>query len=176
MAAYYIYLMASLPMLHFGTKAPFSYEKFLLMCKDLIPEEDIFVLEAIGRGSEHIDRVSFPTLREWNRFDSAVKNELVKIRAARKHLDPAKYLRHEEYYDSSISHIAINAHRNPSILEAERMLDSERWHALDEISAGHYFDIDLLITYAYKLLILEKWDRVRAAEREQLLEKAIRTS
>ena len=176
MAAYYIYLMASLPMLHFGTKAPFSYEKFLLMCKDLIPEKDIAMLEAIGRGDEHIYQHSFPTLREWSRFNTAVRNELVRIRAGHKHVDPAKYLRHEEYYDSSISHIAINAHRNPSILEAEGMLDAERCLALDEISAGHYFDVDILIAYAYKLLILEKWDMMRAADRQQLLLEAIRAS
>lgn len=58
----------------------------------------------------------------------------------------------------------MNAHRNPSILEAERMLDGERWCMLDELSLGHYFDIDFLIVYALKILILERWERIRTAD------------
>ncbi|MDD5680956.1 MAG: DUF2764 family protein [Candidatus Omnitrophica bacterium] len=173
MAAYYIYLISSLPMLQFGMKIPFSYEKFLMMCRDLIPEHETALLEAIYRGDEHVYDDLFPALKEWGRFDMALRNELVKIRAARKHIDPVKYLRLDGHDGPAISHIALNAHRIPSLTEAEKMLDQERWHALDEITAAHYFDIDVLIAYAYKLLILEKWERVRSAERERILEEAL---
>jgi hypothetical protein len=174
MAAYYVYLVASLPMLHFGTKAPFSYERFLSICRDLIPEEELELLEALPRGEEEKYDHAFTALSEWRKFDTALRNELVKIRAARRHKDAAAYMRRDGYYNSSVSHIALSAYRNTSIIEAEKILDEARWRALDEITTGHYFDIDVLIAYAYKLMILEKWDRIRGAERERVLEEALK--
>ena len=108
--------------------------------------------------------VKLSTLHKWRIFDTALRNELVKIRAARLGRDQENYLRCDGYTEPAISRIAMNAHRNPSILEAERMLDEERWHLLDELSLGHYFDLDLLVIYAIKLLILERWQRIRAAD------------
>lgn len=173
MAAYYVYIVSSLPMLQFGAKPPFSYEKFLLICKDLIPEHELGLLEAIYNGKEESYDHSFLSLNEWRKFDTALKNEIVKIRAVRRHKDPAKYLRRDGYYDPALSHIAVNAYRNPSILESEKMLDEARWRVFDEITAGHYFDIDVLITYAYRLLMLEKWDKIQNADRARALEEAL---
>lgn len=101
-----------------------------------------------------------------------MRNELVKIRASRKKLDPAPYLRSDGYDDPYISHRVMNAYRSPSIIERERLLDRERWNFLEEASFGHYFDLEALIVYALKLLILEKWEKVRAANAPALIEKA----
>jgi hypothetical protein len=71
------------------------------------------------------------------------------------------------------AHIAINAYRKTSIIEAEKTLDAERWQYLDELSVGHYFDLDTLVIYAFKLLILEKWDRIATADAGRLLEETL---
>jgi len=160
MAGYYEYLVSSLPMLHFGAKPPFSYEKFLEMCSGLISERDMDILKEAP-------------LAKWKEFDIALRNELVKIRASRKHVDPVKYLRKDGYADPSISHIALNAHRAKSIIEAEKTLDRERWNFLDEITIGHYFDIDFLITYSLKLIIMERWARVKAGDKVRLLDEVL---
>ncbi|MFH0827465.1 MAG: DUF2764 family protein, partial [Candidatus Omnitrophota bacterium] len=76
--------------------------------------------------------------------------------------------------EPAISHLALNAHRSPSLLEGERMLDAERWRFLDELSLGHYFDLDFLIVYLLKLLILERWEKIRTADKEQFLDELIR--
>ena len=39
---------------------------------------------------------------------------------------------------------------------------------------GHYFDIDFLITYALKLLILERWENMRALDKERALEDLLK--
>ena len=147
-------------MLHFGMKSPFSYEKFLEIAAGLIPQRDMDILEKAS-------------LKKWQEFDTALKNELVKIRAARRHVDPVKYIRHDGYADPSIAHIAMNAYRTKSIIDAEKMLDRERWNYLDELSAGHYFDIEILIIYAIKLLILERWDRIGRSDKKRLLEETL---
>ncbi|MDP3804864.1 MAG: DUF2764 family protein [Candidatus Omnitrophota bacterium] len=171
---YYIYFICTLPMLHFGMKPPFSYERFLETASRYIPEEDLEILKMSSISGEYaaIDNRQ-EALKKWHAFDTALRNELVKIRSSRKRVDPAKYLRHDGPYEASIAHIAMNAHRNPSILEGERMLDEDRWKVLDEFEAGHYFDLDILITYAHKLLILERWEKINTAEGPHILEEFV---
>ena len=159
--AYYTYLISSLPMLHFGMKPPFSFEKFIERCQGLIPEAEIKALKS-GAG-----------LEQWQAFDKELRNELVRVRAARKHKAPEKYLRKDGYVSPYIVHIAMSAIRNTSILEAEKILDEERWQALDGLSFGHYFDLDFLLIYAQKLLILERWARIRLADKPDLLKQAL---
>ena len=113
------------------------------------------------------------TLKKWNAFDKALRNELVKIRAAHKKLDPLKYMRYEGGADPSITHIAAHAFRTPSLLEGEKILDQARWNFLDELAIGHYFDIDFLTVYANKLLIMERWEKINTLDKVKALEEAI---
>ncbi len=155
-------------MLHFGTKPPFPFNKFCQLCEGLIPDKDIDILKKAS------------TPGEYN-FDSALKNELVKIRAAHKKLDPLKYLRKnlgqstkgQSPFFPDITHIALHAYRTPSILEAEKFLDQARWRFLDDLAIGHYFDIDSLTVYANKLLILERWERINTIDRVKALGKTL---
>jgi len=171
MPSFYIYLISSLPMLHFGVKPPFSFARFIEICKDKIPDADIEVIKLIVEGD--IYKGAQTTLKQWAAFDIALRNELVKIRASRKHADPLKYIRGDGYAEPYISHIAINAYRASSVLEAEKALDQARWLRLDELATGHYFDLDFLIVYAFKLLILERWKKINSADKPKLLEEAL---
>lgn len=164
MSGYYTYLISSLPLLQFGAKPPLGMEKFLSICSDLIAEEDMRALK---------DSLKDEGDTGYQDFEVALRNELVRIRAQRKHLDASDFLRMDGYADQWISHIAAGACRNPSIIDAEKELDMDRWRFLDELSVGHYFDLELLMIYARKLSILEKWERVRAADTNKLLEEAI---
>lgn len=142
------------------------------MCAGMIPEADAAMLAAIAGRPAYDYKGSQPALIRWRNFDTALRNELVKIKASRRHVDASPYLRHDGESDISINHTAINAFRNPSILEGERMLDLARWKALEEIALGHYFDIDILIVYAIKLAILEKWERIDTVDSDKLITKA----
>jgi hypothetical protein len=62
---------------------------------------------------------------------------------------------------------------NASPLDAEKNLDEIRWKALEELATGHYFDLDALITYAYRLLILLRWEQIRTADGTALLAQAL---
>lgn len=171
MPDFYVYLISSLPMLHFGIKPPFTFTRFLEACQDKIPESDADIIKSLTGG--YASELSCPALKRWRNFDTALRNELVKIRASRKHVDYLKYIRGDEYIEPYIAHIAMSAHRTHSILEAERLLDRERWLILDELAAGHYFDLDFLIAYALKLLILERWERINSADKPRLLEEVL---
>ena len=113
-------------------------------------------------------------LKRWYDFDILLRNALVKLRAARKHQAVDKYLRpQKEEISPYAAHIALNAHKNPSLLEAEISLDDARWRFLDDLSFGHYFDRDFLIVYGLKLLILERWERIKILNKEVALEELL---
>jgi hypothetical protein len=139
-------------------------EKFFSTCAELISPEDLLTLKNSLKDEGD---------SRYHDFETALRNELVRIRAQRKRLDAAKFLRRDGYADQWISHMAAGAYRNPSVIDAEKILDLERWRFLDELSIGHYFDIEVLMIYARKLSILEKWERVRIADSGKLLEEAL---
>lgn len=119
---------------------------------------------------EYSKSVRHPTIEKWLAFDAALRNELVKIRAHSKKTEAAKYLRGENPMDMTISHVAMSSHRSSSVLEAEKILDEARWQALDDLSFGHYFDTDFLILYAYKLKMLERWEKIYTQDKEAPLQ------
>ncbi len=175
MSSYYTYLISSLPELHFGDKAPFPLEEFLDICSRVISGKDLGGLknELVALDC-NIDKNLLPGLKDWRRFNLSLRNELVKLRAARKKADPFKYLRGDDYASVSVTHTAASAYRNHNILEAEKMLDSERWRMLDESARGHYFDIVALAVYALKLKILLRWDKIHNSDKARLLEEALK--
>lgn len=173
MPGYYTYLLSSLPMLHFGNPPPLSFQKFIQLCEGVISEEDINILKNCAEDKAFIYKGSQSTLRKWYAFEIALRNELVKSRSQRKHVDAHRYIRDSQDAEPFVSRIAISAVKNPSLIESERMLDQERWRFLDELAIGHYFDLDSLIVYVYKLLILERWERIRKADKARLLEEVL---
>lgn len=174
MANYY-YLVASLPMLHFDMKPPFSFEVFLERCRQFLSGADYSAISSLPETKDAApDEIRNNAVKRWLGFDALLRNELVKIRAHHKHVEPSKYLRSDGYAGQIIPHIALTAHRNTSILEAERFLDKARWDALTELEGGHYFDTDFLIIYGYKLKIIERWEKIRLADKEALLERSLK--
>ena len=174
MPAYHIYLISSLPMLQFGARPPFSFEQFLEICQDKIPNKEIEIIrsaKSVTSGDSCC--MKQPVLEQWCFFDLALRNELVKIRAGRKKIEASKYLRQDGFSQPWIFHIAMAAHRSVNILEGEKVLDLARWNMLDELCAGHFFDLDFLIAYSLKLLILERWDKINSADKTTILAKAI---
>jgi hypothetical protein len=172
--AYYTYLIASLPFLHFGGKIPFSYADFLRRCQDLIPAQDLEILRELPRYSAQDFPRENKILSRWFAHEIVLRNELVKIRASRRHAEAQQYLRvHEGYASPWLSRMTLGAYRNPSPLEAERLLDALRWQALEDLGQGHFFDAECLLVYALKLLILERWDEISRQDGEKLLQEEL---
>jgi hypothetical protein len=150
-------------------KPPFSFERFIQNCDGIIDKGDIDVLKSVSAAGQANHEAPYAALKKWRLFDTMLRNELVRIRAARKKTDPVKYIREDGYTEPDIAHIALHAYRTLSILDAEKILDEARWGFLEASAAGHYFDIDSLIIYAAKLLILERWERINMSGKEDVL-------
>lgn len=157
-------------MLIFNGQLPLSFEKFLQLCQGLIPDRDIEIIKITSEKTDYVYKGKQLVLKKWFSFETALRNEFVKIRASYRHIDPVPYLRQDGDTGFSLFHAVMSAHRNPSLLDSERALDQERWNFLEELERGHYFDLDFLIVYALKLLILERWERINAADKIRLME------
>jgi hypothetical protein len=141
----------------------------------VIPEEDSALIRKIAREPGYLFAGPGENLVEkWGRFDLMLRNELARLRASRRKKDPSLYLRSEEHADSEITHIASSAYRNTHILSAQEHLDKERWRFLEEASLGHYFDADTLCSYALKLAILIRWDKINKADAHALLNDTLK--
>lgn len=174
MPSYYIYLISSLPMLQFNAKSPFSVDSFLNRCAELIPAKDVnFIKQVITADAYTLELSRDGILSKWKAFDLALRNELARARAARRKISADKFLHEGALFDINITHIAHASLRKNSILEAEKYLDLERWRVLDEICAGHYFDLDFLLVYALKLAILERWAKIDAADKAEMAKKVL---
>ena len=174
MPAYYTYLISSLPMLNFSARAPFNLADFFMRCKNLIPENELELLNNVYRQDLYALTVqSKDSLKQWVGFEIALRNELVRARSARKKVDPLKFLRLPDSPQAEISHLALAAYRSSSILEGEKILDLGRWNFLENLSQGHYFDFDYLLIYMLKLKILERWDKIQSSDKETLLDAAV---
>ncbi len=101
---------------------------------------------------------------------------MVKIRSSRMKIDPAKYLRRDGYSESELFHLATNSHRIIPLIDAEKFLDQERWRKLDELSFGHYFDLEALLIYCLKLHILWRWENIVQADKPGQLERILSAS
>lgn len=176
MAGYYTYVLSALPGLSFGHKPLLTYAGFLEGCRGLIDEDEVSVLSRLDGWdwSRPVPAEVF-LLKAWRLFEVALRNELVRLRSSRKHADAARYLRADGWRDSWVAQVALNAVRQPAALEAEKLLDEERWKKLDELCLGHYFDFEALLVYGLKLLILERWERVGSVDKAKVLEEALAT-
>ncbi|MCK9590693.1 MAG: DUF2764 domain-containing protein [Methanoregula sp.] len=174
MADFYPYLIASLPVLHFGMKPPFSFEQFLEACCPFIPKKDFQLLRSLPQPEQYLEKGKrHQVIQKWIEFDSALRNELFRIRAIKKHIEPVTYLRSDSYGASSLAPVIMAANIHTSVLDVEKTLDETRWKVLEELATGHYFDLVVLITYAYKLLILQRWANIRRADGTNLLDQAL---
>jgi len=173
MQNYYAYLISSLPFLKYGEKSPLSFDRFLSLCDGFIPEEDMRLIESIKGGPVFDYTGGQATMRKLRNYEICLRNDIVKTRASRKRIDPAPYLRAVEGDTCYSDHTVINAQRAANPLESAKVLDQARWQVLDELSIGHYFDIDILIAYAFKLKILERWDVIHKDNNISTLEKVL---
>jgi hypothetical protein len=153
--AQYYYLVASLPMLFFDSERPPSLEEFLTLCAEHLSPADLRMVEAAGVSAEGPSGPTCALLERWRAWETALRNELVRLRAKAHGLDPERHLREGEEI-VSVTNIARSAFAQDLPLAAEQSLDRARWDFLDELEEGHYFDVEKVVAYHLRLQILSR--------------------
>lgn len=155
MSGMYYYLIASLPMLAFNQASPFSYVDFLADCQRMLSEKDFEILKNATLDHDQSDDQSH-VLTMLARVNSQLRNQWVRVRAKALDKDVLGYIREDSGFDREAVEAVQQALNATHPLEADQYLNRYRWQKFDEMSQGHFFDLDCLIVYALKLQILER--------------------
>jgi len=138
-----------------------------------LSEGDVEIVERVKIAPYESAEDPSPTLTKWKEFDIAFRNEMARSRAAKRSVEAAEYIRGEDYNDPFISGFTQWASSQDSPIEAELSIDRLKWEKIEELEKGHYFDIDSLITYALKLQILERWERINSGGGMEILQRLV---
>lgn len=150
MASYY-YLVASLPMLRYDSPSPITVDQFLADCRSAMDGKAYHLVECAVTGKPANNRF----LRTYQHFCLMVRKELSEQRARRLSLPGETYKN-----DGEKSYVITDAVRaavsNENVLDAEMSLIILQWKQLDEMTAGHTFDMEGVLGYALKLGIITR--------------------
>ena len=165
----YYYFAASLPMLKPGDRPPLSSVEFRQSCERLLAREDYRkVVQARLNASAASVGSKIGLLQRYQDAEFALRNELVKLRSKKRTVDLEKHLR-PEALNPLWAGAAREIAEQETPLKAEHLLNNVLWGVLDNLVAGHYFDLDFLAAYHLKLQILERNARFKLeAGREKL--------
>ena len=157
MANYY-YLMAQLPSISFGSKAPFKYEEFEELAFRYINKKDRELLKGLSlepsRGGK---KTSSSLLNKWYEFERAVRLALRELRAVKLKWENVdiSYEEHAKVVSSYYAqNIASQAFSMEDPLQAELFLDKKRFEFLNGIKSENAFSSDALFSYAIMLLLI----------------------
>ncbi len=157
----YYYLVATLPFLLYESEEFISSDEFLERCAQHCTASDFAVLQAVRYRPEHAETSDIALLNDWYMFERGLRNALARLRGAALNEDVEKYLRVADdggdgTHVGRVEELARNALAESSPLRAEQALQLARWQMLDQLEAGHFFDLEKLIAYLLKLRLLER--------------------
>jgi hypothetical protein len=167
----YYYFAATLPaLLPVGMTLPFTLEEFLQKARQHLNEDDFEVLASASlfipeNGQAPIPASKSPLLTRYYRWERALRNELARLRAQRLQRPADKYQHPgEPDWDAQRSAQVAFAADNP--LEAELLIEKERWTFIESLATNAFFDLNFLTAYALKLQILARRENFTRAQGE----------
>lgn len=181
----YYYFACSLPVITFDGEPPMSTEEFLADCQKLLHHEDYFLvhkllskdvidyyfLQKIQKDHSAIVAMDIAAFQKGLRFNRSFRNEMAAYRAERAGKDPLKYIRGDRDPDPAITEIIHQAGKASDPLEADRIINKARWDFFDEMQTGHYFDLQFIILYGLKLMILERYHVINSDKGKAVFEE-----
>ena len=153
----YYYLICSLPFIKLEETPSINSGEFRRLCEEQISKHDLHLLDAVSLVPLK-DRHFAPDTSafQWLTLEKNLRKRMAAYRAGRKRENTNRAMpKGDDFPD--IDRGIQEAYAKPNPAEREKYLDSIRWHWLDELEFGHYFDVNKLFIYKLRLLIHEKW-------------------
>ena len=170
MAEYY-YFVAQLPTLRPDDNLPLTLEGFLSQAAQFLSPGDYQRLHDALFGDPLKVKDRRGVAGAWIDFNHRFRNELAFYRATRAKKDPSLYLRGDRRPDFYITQLIEEAARAENPLAAEKILDKARWHYLEEMLLGHFFDFEVVLIYGLKLKMMERYQFVDSDEGRAIFEE-----
>ncbi len=167
----YYYFAATLPRVTFDGPNAIDVERFAEMCTGRLADVDMEAVTAIKNGSE--DKSGNSALSKWMRSENRLRFSIAKIRATRLKKDFAEIARESNEHDPELDKEVIEAYSRHTPLEREIAFDRIRWRFCEELHGIDSFSAAFVISYALKLKIADRWQRMNSKTGNATLEKAI---
>jgi hypothetical protein len=170
----YYFAVASLPHLTYNMEKVPTVEQFLEICERNLKPRDLELIKAAIFKNIESEKTGNKILDNLFIWEKNLRNRLVFLRAKKRNEPPEKYMRKnpELFIDDRFIREAFE---DDSPLDAEDILNRERWAYLDNMELGHYFDEIKLVIYYLKLQILwrkKDLNKEKGAQRfNEILEK-----
>lgn len=139
----YYYFVAQLPMLTLDSEDIPSLESFVEEAQKWMSDKDLRVIKSVDINAYTDNEKHKNAFDKFCELELAIRSDLAKYRQSQK----------ENFeYKTQVFPLSYIKEGNP--LEVEKRLLEFRWNFIDELEAGHNFDLDFLVTYYLKLQIL----------------------
>jgi hypothetical protein len=147
----YYYTLASLPALMFDSAPPIREADFLEVCRATLQPGDY---EKVSRLSLELDADAsgLAVVGRWKAWLETLRGELARQRAQRLGRDAQKYA-YLGGFIAQAQELARAVMSEASPAQAEQALLRAAWSFLDDLEAGHNFDLERVALYALKLKI-----------------------
>lgn len=164
----YYYTAAALPAIRLGEKVPISEEKFLQLAEDTLGPEEYRVIMRSRWGS--VEPTGSPFADRILSWDKELRLELAKARLAGLKFSSPQALPESDGHDVLLEKVKTALFQE-SPLAAENYLNNIRWSFVEEISVSHFFDLEALIAYYFKLQLALRQDKFQKAAGQEAFDK-----
>jgi hypothetical protein len=153
----YYYIASQLPFLQLTGESEYNQEKFFAEAKKWLSSKDYQQLKAADVNNTKEALSDFRIVRQYKEFEKSLRKELTAWRKAK-----------QEGYEHKTTLVPQNILKESNPLEIEVKLLQLRWDYLEELGLDHYFDMEFLLLYNYKLQLLK---RIKSFDKDRGMEK-----
>ncbi len=152
MSRAYYYFAATLPMASLQGPMPVSLEEFRRDAERLLSAEDSADLGRVIDGD--LAGAGHPFVRRWGQWMRELRHEIVAASPSRAEKAPAGAI--QRGFDPAVMETVAQASRQENLLEAEKMILRLMWDHAEEMTRGHFFDLEYIFGYALRLKMIER--------------------
>jgi hypothetical protein len=153
-----VFLIASLPALTFLQKPSITTESFEALCEEHLGVADARAAALLCRDLDlGGETPAHPFTALWIDREIQLRNAVASARAARRKTDATGSIRPHKGFDTYIEDDVESAFDLTNPLDREQALDRLRWTHLDELAGVDPLAVTVVLAYAVKLRIAQRW-------------------
>lgn len=165
----YYYFGASLPVLTFQGKLPFSVAEFLDDAQRLLAPSDARLLSGLLSG-QHITTTN-SILKQVFEFEQSLSNHIAVYRAQKHNREIQSVTRGEYVANPELIQLVKQSANASDPLEGEKMISQARWQFYDNLMVGEQYTTAFILLYGLKLKIVERYQNIASPKGREKYEE-----
>ncbi len=165
----YYYFGASLPVLTFAGKLPFTVAEFLEDAQRQLTPGDARLLSGLLSG-DHITTGN-SVLQKVFEFERSLCNHVAVFRAQKNNRDPQTVIRGEHVVNPEMVQLVKSAADAADPLDGEKKISRARWKFYDNLMVGEFYTPAFILLYGLKLKIVERYHHIASPKGREKYEE-----